>query len=151
MFQLKGRAAVAAVVSVGLIGGVFAAGSSAKSSSPMISAKSFTRNFSAMTELKSIAKKGKGSIEVILPDTVSSTRYTEFDAPYLTEAFKKAGLKGSQFKVQNAQGSDSTELTDAQAAITAGAKVLVVDPLDSGAGAQIEKYAKPARRQGHRL
>jgi D-xylose transport system substrate-binding protein len=144
MFQLKGRVALAGLVSVALVGGVFATGSSAKSKSspPTISATSFTRNFSAMTQLKSIAKKGKGSIEVILPDTVSSTRYTEFDAPYLTEAFQKAGLSGSQFKVQNAQGSDATELTDAQAAITAGATVLVVDPLDSGVGAQIETYAK---------
>jgi D-xylose transport system substrate-binding protein len=95
-----------------------------------------------MTALKPIAKKGKGSVEVILPDTVTSARYTEFDAPYLTEAFQKAGLKNSQFKVQNAQGSDATMLTDAQAAITAGATVLVVDPIDPGVGAQVEKYAK---------
>jgi len=44
--------------------------------------------------------------------------------------------------VQNAQGSDATELSDAQAAITKGASVLIMDPLDSGVGAQIESYAK---------
>ena len=44
--------------------------------------------------------------------------------------------------MQNAQGSDSTQLTDAEADITAGASVLVIDPLDSGVGAQIESYAK---------
>jgi D-xylose transport system substrate-binding protein len=44
--------------------------------------------------------------------------------------------------VQNAQGSDATELTDAQEAITKGASVLIMDPLDSGVGAQIESYAK---------
>ena len=44
--------------------------------------------------------------------------------------------------MQNAQGSDSTQLTDAEADVTAGASVLVVDPLDSGVGAQIESYAK---------
>jgi len=43
--------------------------------------------------------------------------------------------------VQNAQGSDSTELSDAQTAITKGATVLIMDPLDSGVGAQIESYA----------
>jgi D-xylose transport system substrate-binding protein len=44
--------------------------------------------------------------------------------------------------VQNAQGSDQTELSDAQTAITKGASVLIMDPLDSGIGAQIESYAK---------
>ena len=35
-----------------------------------------------------------------------------------------------------------TELSDAQTAITKGATVLIMDPLDSGVGAQIETYAK---------
>ncbi len=95
-----------------------------------------------MGKLKSLATKGKGNIAVILPDTVSSARYTEFDAPYLTKAFQTAGLSSSNFSVVNAQGSDSTQLTDAQSAISGGASVLVVDPLDSGVGAQIESYAK---------
>jgi D-xylose transport system substrate-binding protein len=81
-------------------------------------------------------------VAVILPDTVSSARYTEFDAPYLTKAFQDAGLTSSQFTVQNAQGSDGTQLTDAESDITAGATVLAVDPLDSGVGAEIESYAK---------
>ncbi|MHB1536169.1 MAG: sugar ABC transporter substrate-binding protein [Acidimicrobiales bacterium] len=95
-----------------------------------------------MAGLKSLVAAGKGNIAAILPDTVSSARYTEFDAPYLTKAFQTAGLTSSQFTVENAQGSDSTQLTDAQSAITAGASVLVVDPLDSGVGASIESYAK---------
>jgi D-xylose transport system substrate-binding protein len=44
--------------------------------------------------------------------------------------------------VQNAQGSDATELSDAQTAITKGASVIIMDPIDSGVGAQIESYAK---------
>ena len=95
-----------------------------------------------MSQLKSLAAKGRGSVGVILPDTVTSARYTEFDAPYLTKAFTTAGLSSSQFSVQNAQGSDSTQFTDAQEDITKGATVLVVDPLDSGTGAKIESYAK---------
>ena len=79
---------------------------------------------------------------MVLPDTVSSARYTEFDAPYLQKAFTTAGLTSSQFNIQNAGGSDQTELTDAEADITSGASVLVIDPLDSGVGAQIETYAK---------
>jgi D-xylose transport system substrate-binding protein len=95
-----------------------------------------------MTTLKPLVSKGKGNIAVILPDTVSSTRYVEFDAPYLKESFQKAGLKTSQFTVQNALGSDSTQFSDAQTAITKGATVLIVDPIDSGVGAHIESYAK---------
>src|SRR6185437_12073378 len=95
-----------------------------------------------MTKLKPLAKAGKGNVAVILPDTVSSARYTEFDAPYLTKALTLAGLSSSQFTVQNAQGSDQTELSDAQTAITKGASVLIMDPLDSTVGASIEKYAK---------
>jgi D-xylose transport system substrate-binding protein len=95
-----------------------------------------------MTTLKPLAPEGKGNVAVILPDTVSSARYTEFDAPYLQQALALAGLTPSQFSVQNAQGSDSTELSDAQAAITKGATVLIMDPLDSGVGAQIESDAK---------
>ncbi len=95
-----------------------------------------------MAQLKSVAAAGKGTIAVILPDTTSSTRYVEFDAPYLKQAFTAAGLTSSDFLIENALGSDATQLSDAQSAITKGASVLVVDPLDSGVGAHIEAYAK---------
>ncbi len=95
-----------------------------------------------MATLKPLASSGKGNVGVLLPDTVSSARYTEFDAPYLTKALQAAGLTSSQFTVQNAQGSDATELSQAQAAITKGASVLIMDPLDAGVGTSIEKYAK---------
>ena len=95
-----------------------------------------------MSQLKSVAAAGKGNVTVILPDTTSSTRYVEFDAPYLTQAFKAAGLPTSDFTVENALGSDATQFSMAQSAITKGASVLVVDPLDSGVGAHIEQYAE---------
>ena len=118
-------------------------GSSTGSSSvPQISAASFNLSFSAMTAIKSLAAKGKGKVAVILPDTVSSTRYVEFDAPYLKKSFQLAGLPSSDTIIENAQGSDATQFSDAQAAITNGATVLVIDPLDSGVGSRIESYAK---------
>jgi D-xylose transport system substrate-binding protein len=95
-----------------------------------------------MSNLKSVASKGKGSVAVILPDTTSSTRYVEFDAPYLKQAFTTAGLSTSDLTIENALGSDATQFSDAQTAITKGASVLVVDPLDSGVGSHIESYAK---------
>jgi len=82
-----------------------------------------------MSQLKPLASKGKGSIGVILPDTVTSARYTEFDAPYLAKALSTAGLSSSQYSVLNAQGSDSTQFTDAQEDITKGAEEMGV-PLD---------------------
>lgn len=97
-----------------------------------------------MKALKSVAAQGKGKIAVILPDTTTSARYTEFDAPLLKQAFEAAGMSDSQFTIQNAQGSTTGQVADAQAAITNGAKVLVVDPLDPGTGAKIESLAKAA-------
>jgi D-xylose transport system substrate-binding protein len=119
-----------------------ASGSSTSSSVPKLSLNQITNTFSAMATLKPLAAKGKGTVAVILPDTVSSTRYVEFDAPYLKESFQKAGLKSSQYVVQNALGSDATQFSDAQTDITKGATVLAVDALDSGVGAHIESYAK---------
>src|SRR5580692_8573116 len=95
----------ATLVSVG--GG--GASASVRASGPSnVSTSSFTNNFSFMKQFKPLASAGKGKVAAILPDTVSSTRYVEFDQPDITN----------------------------------GATVLLVDPLDSGVGAQIESYAK---------
>jgi D-xylose transport system substrate-binding protein len=149
------RALTAALIGVGLAaaacgssssgGSTPAAGGNSQApaaSVPDISATSFTQDFSAMTKLKSVAAAGKGNIGVLLPDTVTSARYVEFDAPLLTKAFQMAGLSSSQFSVQNAHGSNTTQFTQAQADITNGASVLIVDPFSTGVGARIEKYGK---------
>ena len=114
---------------------------SGSASAPQMSASSFSSDFSAMAELKSLAAKGKGKIGVLLPDTTTSARYVTFDAPYLTKAFEAAGLTNADFKIDNAHGSASTMQTQAEADITAGASVLLVDALDSGSGAAIEANA----------
>jgi D-xylose transport system substrate-binding protein len=106
-----------------------------------ITATSFTADFSAMAQLKSVASAGHGLIGVLLPDTTTSTRYVAYDAPYLAKAFQDAGLTASDFKIDNAQGSAATMQTQAEADITAGASVLLVDALDSGSGAAIEQNA----------
>jgi D-xylose transport system substrate-binding protein len=114
---------------------------SSSAPAPSISATSFTKDFSAMSALKSLASSGKGNVGVILPDTTSSARYQEFDTPYLTKAFEAAGLTSSQISIKNAQGSDSTFVTDAEADITNGATVLLIDPEDPGTGERVETYA----------
>ena len=137
MGRLASLTAVGAMVATGLTVSSAGAATVVK-----ITPTSFTNTFSIMKALKPIAKSGKGKVAAILPDTVSSTRYVEFDAPDITKALETAGLSSSQFVVQNALGSDATQLTDAQTDITNGATVLLVDPLDSGVGASIESYAK---------
>ncbi len=106
-----------------------------------LSVSSFDSSFSAMSQLTSVTSAGKGMVGVILPDTTSSTRYVDFDAPYLKQAFQKAGYSASDFKIDNAQGSDTTELSLAQADISSGATVLVFDPLDSTVGGEVANLA----------
>jgi D-xylose transport system substrate-binding protein len=101
-------------------------------------------SFKALKALSSLATAGKGKVSVIMPDTTSSTRWVEFDAPYLKSAFAAAGLPSSSLTVQNALGSDATQVSMAQSAIAQGATVLIICPLDSGTGAHIEQLAKTA-------
>ena len=114
----------------------------AATSTPGISVTSLTNDFSAMNALRSLAAQGKGKVAAILPDTTSSTRYVEFDAPYLKKAAAAAGLPSGDMTVENALGSDSTFVTDAESAITNGATVLLIDPEDSGTGVTVQRYAK---------
>jgi len=112
---------------------------------PEIAAADFTADFSVMKKLTDVAAQGKGLIQVLLPDTTTSTRYVQYDAPYLKQAFEAAGLtEGTDFKIDNAQGNVQTMQTQADAAIAAGASVLLVDPLDAGSGAAIEQKALDA-------
>jgi D-xylose transport system substrate-binding protein len=106
-----------------------------------LSISSFTQDFSYMPKLKDLVGAGKGMVGVILPDTTSSARYVAFDAPYLKQAFDGAGYTSSQYKIDNAQGVEAQQLAIAQADITAGATVLIMDPLNSSVGSQIQAYA----------
>jgi D-xylose transport system substrate-binding protein len=131
-------------VSSMLVGAVYGgASASVRVSGPSnISTSSFNNSFTVMKQFKGLAAAGHGKIAAIMPDTTSSTRYVEFDQPDIAKALQAAGVSSSNYVVQNALGSDATQLTDAQTDISNGATVLLVDPLDSGVGAQIESYAK---------
>jgi D-xylose transport system substrate-binding protein len=118
--------------------------STTTTASPQIKATDFTADFAAMKQLTDLASQGKGMIGVLLPDTTTSTRYVQYDAPYLTKAFEAAGLTSTDFKIDNANGSAATMQTQAEADINAGASVLLVDPLDPGSGAAIESKAEAA-------
>jgi D-xylose transport system substrate-binding protein len=113
----------------------------AGAATPTVSAKTFNKNFTTMKYLTSITKKGKGKVAEILPDTTSSARYVDFDAPMIKESMKAAGLPAKDLIVQNGEGSDNTFYTDAVADVAAGAKVLIIDPEDSTTGEIVEAYA----------
>ena len=100
-----------------------------------------------MSQFKALAAAGtKGAtsllVGVVLPDTTSSTRWVDFDAPYLKQAFTAAGYTPAEFRIDNAQGSDATQLSDATADINLGAKILIVCPLDGPTGVAIAKLAE---------
>ena len=113
-------------------------------SSGSIGISSFDSAFCAMADLAPVTSAGTGMVGVILPDVTTSARYTAYDLPYLTQAFKAAGYADDQYKIQNASGTSTTELAIAQSMITAGAKVLLVDPLDGPTGKQIQSAAAAA-------
>lgn len=136
--------AVAGCTSSGGGGGESPSATGASNEAPQIDAGALTADFSAMKQLTDLAAQGEGLIGVLLPDTTTSTRYVQYDAPYLKQAFEAAGLSDDQFKIDNANGSASTMQTQAEADINAGASVLLVDPLDPGSGAAIESKARDA-------
>jgi D-xylose transport system substrate-binding protein len=109
--RLWAIAAVTAVVLVGLI----AAAASARTTAPA------TRSASVKAC-------------VLLPDTVTSTRYTLFDAPYLKAAFKKAGIPAL---ILNAHKDPQKQKSQAQQCLAQGAKVALFDQLDPASGASI--------------
>jgi D-xylose transport system substrate-binding protein len=109
---------------------------------PQIAAGDFTADFAVMQQLTGLAAQGEGLIGVLLPDTTTSTRYVQYDAPFLKKAFEAAGLTSDQYKIDNAHGSAQTMQTQADADINAGASVLLIDPLDPGSGAAIEAKAE---------
>jgi len=84
-------------------------------------------------------KRSSASIKAcaLLPDTKSSTRYTLFDAPYLTKAFANAGVSA---QVVNAHGDAQKQLSQAQQCILQGAKVVLLDQLTPASGASITNY-----------
>jgi D-xylose transport system substrate-binding protein len=84
----------------------------------------------------------KGKIAVLLPDSKSSDRWENADRRFFGEAFRAAGLSNSDFMINNAQGDPATQRSQAEQAITEGAKVILLVNLDSGSGAAIISASK---------
>lgn len=83
----------------------------------------------------------EGSIAVLLPDSASSARWEADDRRYFEQAFDEAGV---DYTIVNAEGDARTQQTQAEQAITNGAKVILLVNLDSGSGAAIIAQAREA-------
>jgi D-xylose transport system substrate-binding protein len=83
-------------------------------------------------------KKSSANVQVcvLLPDTKSSVRWVQFDAPLLKKAFAAAGVTAS---INNALNDPSKQTAQAQACLAAGAKVVIETSLDNGSASAIEK------------
>jgi D-xylose transport system substrate-binding protein len=84
---------------------------------------------------------GEGNITVLLPDSVSSARWEADDRRFFEQAFDAAGV---DYTIVNAEGDARIQQTQAEQAITNGAKVILLTNLDSGSGAAIIAQAREA-------
>jgi D-xylose transport system substrate-binding protein len=84
----------------------------------------------------------QGKIAVLLPDSKSSARWETADRRFFVDAFKAAGLSKDDYLITNAEGDPATQRSQAEQAITEGAKVILLVNLDPGSGAAIIDSAK---------
>jgi D-xylose transport system substrate-binding protein len=90
----------------------------------------------ASASASSQKKTAQVQVCVLLPDTKSSVRWVQFDAPLLKAAFAKAGVTAS---INNALNDPLKQKAQAQACIAAGATVVIETSLDNGSASSIEK------------
>ena len=95
-----------------------------------------------LTALAACGSSGPGKIALLLPET-KTTRYETADRPDFEAKLKTLDPK-VQIIYNNANQDANAQLSQAEAALTNGAKVLVLDPVDSAAASAIADKAKAA-------
>ncbi|MBE2199748.1 MAG: substrate-binding domain-containing protein [Anaerolinea sp.] len=83
----------------------------------------------------------EGMIAVLLPDSATSARWETDDRRFFEQAFTAAGVR---YAIVNAEGDARVQQTQAEQAITNGARVILLVNLDSGSGAAIIAQAREA-------
>ena len=100
----------------------------------------FVGGIAALAVSAAVASTAKKSANVqvcvLLPDTKSSVRWTQFDPKYLGAALKKGGVT---YSMNNALNDPSKQTAQAQACLAAGAKGVIEVSLDNGSASAIEK------------
>ncbi|HEX9036672.1 MAG TPA: substrate-binding domain-containing protein [Ktedonobacterales bacterium] len=86
------------------------------------------------------AAKGCTKVGILLPETASSSRWEGVDHPDLVKALQN-DIPGVSVDYSNANGSDTTQLSQAEADLTKGDCILIVAPHDATASAQIVEKA----------
>ncbi|MEV6966228.1 sugar ABC transporter substrate-binding protein [Hamadaea sp. NPDC051192] len=79
-------------------------------------------------------------VGILLPES-KTTRYETFDKPYMEAKIKELCPK-CEILYQNADQDSSKQQSQAEAMLTQGAKVLILDPVDASAAATIVNSAK---------
>jgi D-xylose transport system substrate-binding protein len=82
------------------------------------------------------ARPAATQVCVLLPDTTTSVRWQQFDAPAFKNAFKNAGLSAT---IVNALGQPQKQLAQAEQCIGDGAKIGIITDLDKGTSIAIQK------------
>lgn len=122
----RGRVTAAAVVGFTLLSTVLAgctsSGGTTSSSGPYSAAKGCTK------------------IGFLIPESASSARWEGDDHPDMVKAIQQY-LPGATLDVKNANGSDTTQLAQAEAMLTQGDCILILAPHDSTAAATIVEKA----------
>ncbi|MEV0634970.1 sugar ABC transporter substrate-binding protein [Streptomyces sp. NPDC050619] len=83
---------------------------------------------------------GSGKVAFLMPD-LASTRYEQYDAPLFKKRMAKLCPK-CEVLYQNANGDASLQQQQANSAMAQGAKVIVIDPVDSAGAATIVQTAQ---------
>jgi D-xylose transport system substrate-binding protein len=86
------------------------------------------------------SKSANIQVCVLLPDTKSSVRWVQFDAPDFAKALKKAGVT---YSITNALNDPQKMVAQADSCLSRGAKVAIVTDIAAGTSIAIEKkFAK---------
>jgi len=85
--------------------------------------------------------KGCKHIGFLLPESDSSARWESKDHPLVLQEVQKA-IPGATVDIENANGSDDTQLSQANAMLTNGVCILIVAPHDSAKASAIVQAAK---------
>jgi D-xylose transport system substrate-binding protein len=90
----------------------------------------------AVTTGATTTKQANIQVCVLLPDTKSSVRWVQFDAPDFAKALKKAGVT---YSITNALNDPQKMVAQADSCLSRGAKVAVVTDIAAGTSIAIEK------------
>jgi D-xylose transport system substrate-binding protein len=90
----------------------------------------------AVTTGATAKKNANIQVCVLLPDTKSSVRWVQFDAPYFAKALKKAKVT---YSITNALNDPQKMVSQADSCLSRGAKVAIVTDIAQGTSIAIQK------------